>query len=309
MSYFQNPFASEFRGSWVLGDRQYSLTFVCPQNTGRSEEIIAAWNQPNNGIYDLSGNDADGNLKSILKIRMSINGSYKEWVNIEIDLTDNSNAGLNPAPDASSIRPSQIISILNSNSSFSSYFAASLESFDQVLKNKIIIKQKYPTSRMRYFVVNGGAEEVLGFNSRAGVAELPSYFRMHKVWGGDMSYPTDETNALVELSPSNSGGSSNVDNNVIDNAVDNKGNSLNLNSSSTKQDYELLEGRAPGLFTFQKITVDGSDRITEIIEYPAGAKVGDFARKIKYSYAGSNSNPSSVVEIPIVLQSGDLINP
>jgi hypothetical protein len=309
MSYFQNPFPAEFRGNWILGDRQHSLTFICPPNSGRSEELITTWNKPNNGFYDLSGNDSDENSKSILKIRMSINGSYHEWVNLEIDVTENTNAGLNPAPVASAITPNQIVSILNSNSNFSSYFIASVDSFDQVLNNKIVIKQKYPTCRMRYFVVNGGAEEVLGFNSRAGVAEMPSYFKRHKVWGGDMAYPTEGTNAIVELDPSNSGGSSNVDNNIIDNAVNNKGVSLRFSSESVRQDYELLEGRASGLFTFQKITVDGSDRITQIIEYPAGAKVGDFARKIMYSYTGSNSNPTTVMEVPIVLQNSDIINP
>lgn len=309
MTYFQNPFSSEFRGNWVLGDRQHSLTFSCPANTGRSEELISAWKEPTNDIYDLSGSDVDGNPKNILKIKFTTNnGAF--WSILETSLTDNSNAGLNPAPTSSAINPSQIVSILNSDPSFTSYFVASLEKFNSFgNNNRIVIKQKFGITRMKFFVINEGAESEIGFNSRAGVAQLPSYFKKYKIHGGDASYPTDGTNAIVELDPSNSGGASAVDDLIIDNAVDGKGISLNFDSSTIKEDYELLEGRASGIYTFQKITVDGSDRITEIIEYPAGASVGDLARKIKYSYAGSNTNPSSVTEIPYVIQSSDLLTP
>jgi hypothetical protein len=312
MTYFQNPFASEFRGNWVLGDRQHSLTFSCPANTGRSDELIAAWKEPiglsNSYYYDLSGNDADGNSKNILVIRVSVSGDFKNWNSLEINLTENSNANLNPAPNSSSMSPSQIVQILNANPTFSSYFVANLERFAS-LRGKIVIRQKFPATRMKYFVVNGRAEEVLGFNARAGVAELPSYFKRHRVYGGNSSFPLDGTNAIVELSPSNSGGDSSVDDNVIDNATDHKGISLGFDSSNVREDYELIAGRASGLFTFQKITVDGSDRITQIIEYPAGASVGDHARKINYTYGGSNTNPSAVTEIPYVLSDGDLITP
>lgn len=309
MTYFQNPFSSEFRGNWVLGDRQYSLTFSCPANTGRSEELISAWKEPTNGYYDLSGNDVDGNPKNVLKIKFTTNnGAF--WSVLETNLTDNSNAALSPTPMSSEINPSQIVSILNSDPSFKSYFVASLEKFNSFgNNNRIVIKQKFGITRMKFFVINGGAESELGLNSRAGVAQLPSYFKKYKIYGGDASYPTDGTNAIVELDPSNSGGSSVVDNSIIDNAVDEKGISINLDSSIMKEDYELLAGRASGIFTFQKITVDGSDRITEIIEYPAGASVGDLARKIKYSYAGSNTNPSSVTEVPYIIQIGDLVTP
>lgn len=303
MSFFQNPFVAEFRGSWVLSDRQHSLTFSCPGNSGRSEEMVTCWNKPSDGIYDLSANDADGNPTNILNIRMTINGGFKDWSTISIDLTDNSNASLNPAPVDSSISPYQIISILNSDPIFKSYFVASLENFENK-KERIVIKQKFQTSRMKFFIINGQAEEILGFNARAGVAEMPSYFQRSKVWGGDMALLTDEINALVLLDTS-----SDVDSNIINNAVDSKGISLGYDSESTKEDYEFLEGRASGLFTFQKLTVDGSDRITQIIEYPAGAKAGDLARKIKYTFSGTNTNPSQVTEVPYMLTDADLITP
>lgn len=308
MTYFQNPFPSEFRGNWVLGDRQHSLTFICASNAGRTEDLVSSWNEPNSGIYDLSGSDADGNSTNILSIRFNINNNTF-WSNMEIDLTDNTNAGLSPVPVDSEMKPFQIVSILNSDPSFSSYFEANLEKFSSGDVHRIAIKQKFSNNRMKFFIINGRAEEVLGFNARAGIAELPSYFRKYKVYGGDMSYPIDDTYALVELSPSNSGGTSIVDDNLIDSALDAKGNSLSLDSSSMKKDYEFLEGRASGLYTFQKMTLDVNDRITQIIEYPAGASVGDLARKINYTYSGTNKSPDTVTEIPYVIESSDLLSP
>lgn len=297
MTYFQNPFSSEFRGNWSLSDRQHSLTFVCPGNSGRSDEVVFSWQEPTSGVFDLSGNDSDGNPRNVLKIRFTVNnGDF--WSNIEVDLTDNTNALLDPAPIDSQMSPYQIVSIMNRNPSFSSYFVANTE------KNKIIVKQKFPISRMKYFIINGGAEESLKFNARAGVAELPSYFERSKIWGGDMSFPMDGINSLVILDPTNT-----VDSNVIDYAVDSKGLPLNYDSGVVREDYELLEGRASGLFTFQKLTVDGSDRVTQIIEYPAGAKIGDLARKINYVFSGSNKNPDKVTEIPYLLKSSDIVTP
>jgi hypothetical protein len=312
MAYFQNPFQQEFRGNWVLSDRQYSLTFVCPPNTGRTNEYVVSWNEPVQETFDLSGNDADGNPKNILNIRMSIDGTFQHWINLAINLTNNSYANLSPSPVASAITPLQIVSILNADPNFSSYFKATLENSNvpkSQLKNRIGIRMTYESTRMKFFVLNGQAEEVLRFNSRAGVSQLPSYFSRNKVWGGDLTSFNDETYCLVLLSPSNIGGSSNVDNHIIDNAVDYKGNSLGLNSSSFLADWQLLKGRASGLFTFKKNAFDGSNRLTQTIEYPAGALVGDFARKIQYVYSGSNTSPSQITEIPYVLQSSDLVTP
>jgi hypothetical protein len=312
MAYFQNPFQSEFRGSWVLGDRQYSLTFVCPPNTGRSNEFVVSWNEPSGTTFNLSGNDADGNPKNILNIRMSVDSTFKHWGNLSINLTDNTHANLNPAPNSSAITPAQIVSILNADPNFSSYFKATLENSSvsqSQFKNRIGIRMNYESTRMKFFIINGQAEEVLQFNNRAGVAQLPLYFSRCKIWGGDLTKPSDESYALVLLDPSNVGGTSDVDNNVIDRAVDLKGNSLGLDSSTILADWELLRGRGSKLFTFRKNTVDVSDRITQVIEYPAGALPGDLARKIQYVYAGSNKNPSQSTEIPYVIQSNDLINP
>jgi len=84
--------------------------------------------------------------------------------------------------------------------------------------------------------------------------------------------------------------------------------SWGYNISQVLTDWQLLQGRS-GIFNFQNITVDGSNRITKIIEYPAGAKIGDFARKIQYVYSGANTSPSQITEIPYTLLAADLVTP
>jgi len=73
-------------------------------------------------------------------------------------------------------------------------------------------------------------------------------------------------------------------------------------------DWQLLADRS-NTHTFAKITQDGSGRITQIIEYFCGAKVGDMARKIQYVYVGANVVPSQITTIPYTLAAGDLVTP
>jgi hypothetical protein len=99
---------------------------------------------------------------------------------------------------------------------------------------------------------------------------------------------------------------SDVDAAVVNKAVDGRGQSLNLNASSPVDDYVLLAGRS-GQYIFSKITSSGGN-ISEKIEYHAGAKVGDLAKKTIYG-AYTSGVPASIIEIPYVLTSGDLITP
>jgi hypothetical protein len=127
---------------------------------------------------------------------------------------------------------------------------------------------------------------------------MPSYFSRHTIAnfiehgpGGDNAYP-DSLGLLIQLTQP-------TDDWYITNAG---------LSTVASADYQLLYGRS-GLFTFTKNTVDGSNRITSKIEYPAGAVAGMFAKKIDYTYSGANTSPSQITEIPYVLTSGDLITP
>lgn len=279
MAFFQNLFNQEFRGNWVLGDRQYSLTFSCPANQNSSDLQLAY----NNGPWDFTELDLSGHAGGILTLNYAWDPDYKNYTSLEIDVT---------GEDPSSTTPQEVVDNLNSNETFFALFTAELNNnFTSVL-----IKSK--TSRLktiRLWISNTGAEKQMGFNKRAGVAELPSYFVRHTI-DNRFNYP-DSTGSLILLDETDS----EVDVPIIEGA--------GFVIGEMKEDYELLAGRASGLFTFQKLTVDGSDRITQIIEYPAGAKVGDLARKINYTFSGSNKSPDKVTEIPYLLQNSDIVTP
>lgn len=271
MSFFQNVFDQEFQGYLVLGDRQASTTYKVPANKNAHNKQIA-WTS---GPYDLS-------LENNLTLNYSWDRDYKIWSSVSIDV-----AGLNP----SSTKAIEIASKLNANSIFSELLTASVVEFNSsttVMISKNVLKKQ----EIKVYFSNSGAETKLNFNKYAGVAELPSYFERHTIENRN-NYP-DSVGTLIKLDESDS-----VDQAIIEAA----GFSL-----TPKEDYELIRGRS-GLFMFQNITVDGSDRITQIIEYPAGAVAGDFARKINYTFTGDNKNPSKVTEIPYVLSDSDLVAP
>lgn len=281
--FVQNPFTADFLGNWVLGDRHQALEFRCMGNKGRGDESVQSFGIP---PYDLSGNDADGNPNNEFNITLALNtGSFKNWFQITVDLTP----GIGDTYVLNSMSVVDVVNKLNANSNFSAYFTAS------VVSNNIQIKQKRPITTVHFYINNGQAESVLNFNSKAGIAEIPSYFVRHTVGGTYRFDFEDGQNILVLLDESNG-----VDAEIITNA--------GFDPVSPKEDWELLKGRS-GIFNFQKITVDGSDRITEIIEYPAGAKEGDLGRKTNYAYAGTNKNPDQITEIPYTLASGDFITP
>lgn len=290
MSFFQNVFTSEFIGSLVLGDRQHIPSFKAKPNVGRGDDLVTVWSQP---PYNLSGNDGDGNSKGILKITFAFDVDFKNWSTISLDIRTG-------AANASAVTAPEIVGFLNANVEFKDRFDASLQNFDGG-NSRIYIRQKMAIGRFKFYINNTGAETELKFNGRAGVNELPAYFARHTM--ENVRNFSDCTNNLILLDTA-----SVVDQGVINNAVDQNGKSLGYSHSTVLADWQLFAGKS-GIFNFQKIAVDGSDRITQIIEYPAGAKIGDFSRKINYSYTGANRNPDKITEIPYVLESADLVSP
>jgi hypothetical protein len=290
MSFYMNPFSSDFTGAWVLSDRKYSIDFKVPRNAGRGDEYVVSY--AGNGPFDLSGTDADGSSKGSLVILFALNDP-KSWTELVISV-----AGASPAATTST----EVVTALNGNALFADFFTASLKDEQGNGQFRITIRQKKQISQFRFYIQKGFAEEVLKFNKFVGVGEIPNYFDRHSV---DQRYNfPDSQNQLIDLDPTGS----NVDAAVIDGAVDAHGVSKGFDSGTVQEDWQLLKGRA-GLFTFQKITVDGSDRITQIIEYQAGAIEGDMARLIAYTYTGANLKPDQITEIPYTLQSGDLVTP
>jgi len=297
MSFFQNPFMSEFRGNWVLADRHHIPTFAVPGNKGRGEEIVSVWSQP---PYNLSGDDTDSNSANTLIIRYALRGEHN-WATLSVNITST-------AASAAAVTPQEIAGALNNDATFSSFFQA-LVSPDRFGNGagpalyRLSIKQKRPITEFRFYIVNGRAEEVLQFNARAGVAEIPSYFDRHTVNNAISRNFADSQGSIVKLSTA-----SNVDSAVINKAVDAYGRSLDFDSSSEREDWELLEGRS-GLFQFKSGPSDATaDSSSEVITYPAGAKAGDLALKT-ISVVDSTANTSHVFEIPYVLDASDLITP
>lgn len=273
MAFFQNLFDQEFQGSLILADRKLAPTFkVGPNKNLQSKQV--AWNA---GPYDLSSSGT-------LTFNFAWDEGFKSWASVDISV-----AGANP----SATTAYEVAAGLNADPIFSSVFSASVTGVPGG-KSVMIDKLASRKQGVRFYFSNTGAERALGFNKMAPVAELPEYFERHTV--SNVNQFDDSVGLLIRLDESNE-----VDRSVISNA--------GLDPDAMKADWQLIRGRSSGLFTFQKLTVDGSDRISQIIEYPAGAMAGDFARKINYVYAGSNTNPSQVTEVPYVLEEGDLVTP
>lgn len=278
MPFYQNVFENDFIGHLLLGDRQYVIDFKVPANKNNSI-YACAWADP---PYNTVGNTS-------LTFNRSIDAG-QTWYPFTVTLT----SGVTQTAE-------DIISDLNNNSDFASLFTATTIAVKvQNINTKKVMIQAKSTQRERFkfYISNTSAETVLRFNQNAGVAQMPSYFERHTIAnfiehgpGGDNLYP-DSLGLLVALTQP-------TDNFYIEAAG---------LSTTALADYELLKGRS-GLFTFKKITVDGSNRITSIIEYPAGAPVGSLAKRTQYSYTGANTNPDKITEIPYVMTSGDYVTP
>lgn len=273
MAFFQNVFDQEFQGYLLLADRKLAPTFrIGPNKNLQSRQI--AWNA---GPYDLS-------FDGVLSFNFAWDIEFKEWAVVSIDV-----AGSDP----SATTALEVANALNADPMFSSMLVARVSSLPEG-ETVMLDRSSSKRNNFKFYFGNAGAETVLGFNRMAPVAEMPDYFRRHTV--ANVKSYEDSMGALIFLDESDP-----VDQAVIENA--------GLNPSDIKADWQLLRGRSPGLFTFQKSTLDGSGRVTEKIEYPAGAIPGDFAKKTKFVYSGSSSNPVAVTEIPHVLTSGDLVTP
>ena len=282
MSYFQNVFKQDIILPILLADNQYSPNFKIGLNSGRGDENLLSWKEP---PYDLSGNDADGDSNNTLTIGFAIDPAFKNWSYISINIATG-------AASASAVTPEEIVENLNGSATFADRFTAEVGKFKSG-KSRVIITQTMPVHRLRSYIVRGRAETKLDFNQKAPVKELPSFFERHTI---DNRFVDGSLGNLILLNPS----SSDVDVNIIDAA--------GLDSGVVQADWQLFGG-CSGLFTFKKQTVDGSNRITAIIEYPAGAVAGDFAKRTTYTYSGVQTSPLTIAEVPYVLQSGDLITP
>lgn len=275
MSFFQNPFDQEFQGYLQVVDKRAAITYIVPANVNKSDAQLA-WNI---GPYDFSS-DTD------LTVNYAFDNTPKNWASLVINV-----AGATPAATTAL----EVVTILNANVTFAEIFLAEVR--DYMGGQTVFIRAKPGRVKkvVKVYFSNTGAEKHLRFNKRAGVAELPTYFARHTV-ENRFNYE-DATGMLIELDETDAV----VDQPIIEDA--------GFDPGDMKEDWELLEGRSTNVFTFKKQTVDGSSRVTEIIEYGAGAIAGDLAIKTTMTYTGAQTAPDQICRIPYVLQSGDLVTP
>jgi hypothetical protein len=273
--FFQNPFGEEFRQSWPI-DQQ--ARFSIAANLNNIAEMTSGKPDP----YDFS-------TVNTFTINIAYDPERKGYTAINVNV-----AGANPAATSAI----EVVNLLNANPLFADNFQAIVKNFVKGGTANggpfgVLIRCKKPRQAVRIYVTNAGAEQKLQFNYRAHVGQMPSYFNRYTV-ANRFTFP-DGPSTLVMLDPSNP-----VDAAVI--------TAAGLDPTNPLADYQLLNGRS-NTHTFSKITVDGSGRITEIIEYFAGAVVGDLARKIQYVYSGAGTTPSQITTVPYTLTSGDLVTP
>jgi hypothetical protein len=275
MPFFQNPFDSEFRGTLILGDNKFVLTFAVPPNKNNHDAMVA-WNtEP----YDFS-------VVTTLVLNYAYDVEFKNYSPLSINV-----AGVTPAVTTAA----EVVALLNANAIFADMFIASTTKFTGPGPNTVLIKAKSgrPKQMVRMYIDNPGAEQSLGFNKKAGVNEIPTYFSRHTI-ENRFVFP-DSVGMLVELDTSDA-----VDQAIITEA--------GFDYSTPLADWQMLTGRSE-VFTFRKITQDGSGRITEVIEYPAGAIEGWLAKKSLYVYTGASTTPDQITEEPYILTTGDLVTP
>ena len=272
MSFFMNVFDFEFRGSLLTADRQYTPTFKAPANVNRSDYILSGNAEP----YNLSS-------ESNLTLSFCFDSQFLNYSNVTVNVV-----GASP----SATTAAEIVTALNSNNAFSSFFVAQTFTTNMynVTGKKILIKSVKPKSNFKAYVVNSSAEGIIGFNKNAPIAELPSYFERYSI-ANRFNYP-DLVERLLLLNTSNS-----IEGDYIDAA--------GFDSSSPKADWQLLKGCNDQYMFTKKIYTSGL--ISAEIKYPAGASEGDAAFKTTYQYTGSSL--IGICEIPHIIASGDLITP
>lgn len=275
--FFQNPIGEEFRGrgNWPI-DQQ--AEFFIASNLNNIAEMVSGNTEP----YNFS-------VVTNFIINIAYDPLRKGFTPISVNV-----AGVIPAATTAS----EVVVALNADPLFADNFTATLINATKGSTSygppfRVLIRATKARQAARIYVTNAGAEEKLRFNYQAKVKELPSYFDRFTI-AERFNYP-DGPSLLVALDPLDP-----VDAAVI--------TAAGLNPLIEQTDWELLHGRSNN-HTFEKITHDGSGRITEIIEYFSGAVAGDLGRRIQYTYTGVSFSPDQITTIPYTLQVGDLVIP
>lgn len=217
MSFFQNVFEAEFRGSLFTADRRLQSNFKIGANQNGSNYMVSG----NAGPFNLSGNT-----------NLTINYAYDPALLGYASLTINV-AGVS----VSATTATEIAVILNSNATFADIFNAA------PVNGKVLIRSNNSKPLLKAYISNGGAESVIGFNYKAPVAELPEYFERY-AFENRFDYTNLGPHRLVLLNPSDP-----VDQAVIAAA--------GLDFSSPTPDWQLLGGLNDAFFFTKRTYTTG----------------------------------------------------
>lgn len=273
MAFFQNPFEFTFNGSLFGIGPQYTISYDIGANRNKSNYIAAYNLEP----YDLSGG-AD------LTFNVAIDPEMLHFHSFTVTLSGTT---------ISAVTAAEVVSSLNSNSNFSEYFTArtiKLNAGDTKYTVLIVAKNR---TFFKCYVSNTSACFPLAINKHAPVKELPDLFQQYSIQN-IYNYLNLGSQRILYLDPSNPD-----DAEVITNA--------GFDPLNPTPDWKLLAGSSP-LYTFTKTVYVSGSQIDYQLVYHAGSVAGQMCKKIVYQYDGS-SNVIGLLEIPYILQSGDLITP
>lgn len=217
MSFFQNVFEAEFRGSLLSSDRRLQSNFKLGANSNGSSYMLSG----NTGPYNLTGNT-----------NLTINFAYDPALLGYAALTINVAGAVVAATNAF-----EVCTALNANAHFAELFIA------EEKNGKVFIKGRNLKPIFKAYISNGSAESILKFNAKAPVAELPEYFERY-AFENRFGYLNLGSHRLVLLNPSDP-----VDAAVI--------SAAGFNPSSPTPDWQLLAGTNDSYFFTKRTYVTG----------------------------------------------------
>lgn len=217
MSFFQNVFEAEFRGSLFTADRRLQSNFKIAANSNGSNYMLSG----ESGPFNLTGN-------TNLTINYAYDPALLGYAAVTINVSG-ANVGATTA--------FEIATALNANSTFADLFVASASN------GKVMIKGNNSKPNFKAYISNGNAESILKFNLKAPVAELPEYFERY-AFENRFDYLNLGPHRLVLLNPSDPD-----DADII--------TAAGLNPLSPTPDWQLLAGTNDAYFFTKRVFDSG----------------------------------------------------
>lgn len=273
MAFFQNPFEFTFNGSLFGIGPQYTISYDIGANRNKSNYIVAYNLEP----YDLSSG-AD------LIFNVAVDPEMLHFHSFTVTLT---------GADIGAVTTAEIVASLNSNSNFTEYFSARSAKLNAGDVNNTVLMVAKNRSFFKCYISNTSACFPLAINKNAPVKELPDLFQQYSIQN-IYSYLSLGSQRILYLNPADPD-----DAQVITDA--------GFDPLDPTPDWKLLASSSP-LYTFTKTVYVVGSQIDYQLIYNAGSIAGQMCKKIVYQYDGG-SNVIGILEIPYILESGDLITP